>query len=134
MDPGCQRETHMLPPREEVLRSADCPHRLLLDQIADKWSVLVIAALNDGPMRFNAIRRRFAGITQKALTQTLRRLERNGIVARRVIPSSPVGVEYRITDLGRSLDRPFRALAAWTVDFLPEVEKARLAFDGRKET
>jgi len=119
--------------RDEVLQAANCPHRLLLDQIADKWSVLVIAALNEGPLRFNAIKRRFEGVTQKALTQTLRRLERNGIVARRVIPSSPVGVEYRITALGRTLDKPFRALSAWTVDYLPEVEKARQAFDGNRE-
>ncbi len=94
--------------------------------------MLVIAALNEGPLRFNGMKRRFEGITQKALTQVLRRLERNGIVARRVLPSSPVGVEYRITALGRTLEGPFRALAEWTVTALPEVEKARYTFDRRK--
>jgi len=114
-----------------VLSAADCPSRLLLDQIADKWSVLILAALCDGPLRFNAIKRRLEGITQKALTQSLRRLERNGIVARRVIAASPVAVEYRVTPLGRTLKQPFQALHAWTVDHLPDVEQARQAFDGR---
>jgi DNA-binding HxlR family transcriptional regulator len=103
----------------------------LLDQIADKWSVLILAALCDEPLRFNAIKRRLEGITQKALTQSLRRLERNGIVARRVIPVSPVAVEYRITPLGRTLETPFQALYAWTRDYLPAVEQARHAFDQR---
>ena len=117
--------------RYPVLSAADCPSRLLLDQIADKWSVLILAALCDGPLRFNAIKRRLEGITQKALTQSLRRLERNGIVARRVIAASPVAVEYRVTPLGRTLKQPFQALHAWTVDHLPDVEEARQAFDGR---
>ncbi len=114
-----------------VLSAADCPSRLLLDEIADKWSVLILAALCDGPLRFNAIKRRLEGITQKALTQSLRRLERNGIVARRVIAASPVAVEYRLTPLGRTLKQPFQALHAWTIDHLPAVEEARQAFDGR---
>ncbi len=117
--------------RHPVLSAADCPSRRLLDQIADKWSVLILAALCDGPLRFNAIKRRLEGITQKALTQSLRRLERNGIVARRVIAASPVAVEYRVTPLGRTLKQPFQALHAWTVDHLPDVEQARQVFDGR---
>ena len=117
--------------RRPVLSAADCPSRRLLDQIADKWSVLILAALCDGPLRFNAIKRRLEGITQKALTQSLRRLERNGIVARRVIAASPVAVEYRVTPLGRTLKQPFQALHAWTVDHLPDVEQARQVFDGR---
>ncbi len=117
--------------RHPVLSAADCPSRLLLDQIADKWSVLILAALCEGPLRFNAIKRRLEGITQKALTQSLRRLERNGIVARRVIAASPIAVEYRVTPLGRTLKQPFQALHAWTVDHLPDVEQARQAFDGR---
>ena len=71
---------------------ASCASRFLLEQVADKWSVLVVSALWEGPLRFNALRRRIEGITQKALTDTLRRLERNGMVARRVIPASPVAV------------------------------------------
>ena len=113
-----------------VISAADCPCRVLLDQIADKWSVLVLAALHEEPLRFNTIRRRLEGVTQKVLTQTLRRLERNGIVERRVLQESPVGVEYRMTPLGRTLDGPFRALNSWTVTHLTEVERARAAFDG----
>ena len=118
---------------KEVLSAADCPSRLLLDQIADKWSVLVLAVLRGGPLRFNTIKRRIEGVTQKALTQTLRRLERNGIVARRVISSSPVAVEYEITTLGRTLDQPFQAIYAWTLEYLPQVEQARTRFDERAD-
>ena len=109
----------------------NCPHRLLLDQITDKWSVLVLTALDEGPARFNAIRRRLGGVTQKALTQSLRRLERNGLVERRVVPVSPVAVEYQITPLARTLLPPVRALYQWTVEHLPHVDRARAAFDGR---
>jgi DNA-binding HxlR family transcriptional regulator len=116
----------------EVLSVASCPSRLLLDQIADKWSVLILASLHDGPLRFNAIKRRIEGVTQKALTQCLRRLERNGIVERRVIATSPISVEYEITALGRSLDHPFQALYLWTLEHLPEVESARARYDQRE--
>lgn len=109
--------------------AVDCPSRLLFDQIADKWSVMVLTVLDAGPMRFNAIRRHLEGVTQKALTQCLRRLERNGLVSRRVIPVSPVAVEYEITPLGRSLQRPFKALHAWMMEHMNEVEAARQAFD-----
>lgn len=111
-----------------------CPSRVMLDQIADKWSMLILASLRDGPLRFNAIRRRIDGITQKALTQCLRRLERNGIVDRRVITTSPISVEYRITALGRSLDHPFQALYLWTLNNLAEVEAARARYDARVAT
>ena len=115
-----------------IISAADCPCRILLEQIADKWSVLVLAALHDGPQRFNGIKRRLAGVTQKALTHTLRRLERNGIIERRVLPTSPIAVEYRITPLGQTLDGLFRAINAWTMEHLPDVEQARLAFDARQ--
>jgi len=110
---------------------ADTSNRLLLDQIADKWSILILAALCAGPLRFNEIRRRLDGITQKALAQSLRRLERNGILARRVIPSSQVAVEYSVTPLGRTLEEPFRVLFDWTVDHSPAVMQARAAYDAR---
>lgn len=109
----------------------NCPSRHLFDQIADKWSMMVLTVLDGGPMRFNAIRRQLEGVTQKALTQCLRRLERNGLIERRVVATSPVAVEYEITPLGRTLQAPFKALYAWTVTALPEVEAARLTFDGR---
>lgn len=118
------------PSRQQAF-AVDCPSRLLFDQIADKWSMMILTVLDAEPMRFNAIKRRLEGVTQKALTQCLRRLERNGLVARRVIPASPVAVEYSITPLGRTLQAPFKALYAWTVDHLPAVEKARQAFDTR---
>jgi DNA-binding HxlR family transcriptional regulator len=107
----------------------NCPNRMLFDQIADKWSMMVLTVLDAGPLRFNAIKRELEGITQKALTQCLRRLERNGLVARHVIATSPVAVEYEITRLGRSLQKPFRALYGWTVAHLPQVERARANFD-----
>lgn len=115
--------------RKAPCATKDCPHRLLLDQIADKWSVLILSALCEQPLRFNTIKRQLDGITQKALTQSLRRLQRNGIVDRKVITASPIAVEYHITPLGRTLKEPFGALFNWTISYLPEVEKARQKFD-----
>jgi DNA-binding HxlR family transcriptional regulator len=120
-----------MPKLTEKTVNVECSSRLILDQIADKWSILVIVGLCEQPMRFNAIRRALGGVTQKALTQTLRRLERNGIVTRLVIPVSPVAVEYRITPLGRSLKSIFTALRAWTLEHLSELERAQRAFDKR---
>ena len=110
---------------------ANCPHRLLLDQVTDKWSILILTALDAEALRFNALRRRLPGVTQKALTHSLRRLERNGLVGRRVVTFSPVAVEYRITPLGRTVLPPVLALYAWTVESLPEVEQSRRRFDER---
>jgi DNA-binding HxlR family transcriptional regulator len=107
--------------------------RLLLDQIADRWSILVLGAIccAGGSLRFNALRREVPGLTQKTLTQCLRRLERNGIVERRLIDSAPPGVEYRVTPLGRTLDEPFAALNAWTAKHGQAVRVAQAAFDHR---
>jgi len=113
---------------EPLCFSSACPSRALFDQIADKWSMMVLAVLDDGPHRFNAIKRRLEGVTQKALTQCLRRLERNGLVSRQVI-ASPLAVRYEITSLGHTLQEPLRQLHAWTLDKLPMVESARMAFD-----
>jgi DNA-binding HxlR family transcriptional regulator len=121
---------------EPLCFSSECPSRALFDQIADKWSMMVIAVLDEGPQRFNAIRRRLQGVTQKALTQCLRRLERNGLVAREVISLSPVAVQYQLTPLGQTLREPLQELHKWTLVKLPEVTAAREAFDsadsGRK--
>jgi DNA-binding HxlR family transcriptional regulator len=111
--------------------SVDCPSRLLFDQIADKWSMMVLTVLDPAPLRFNAIKRQLEGVTQKALTQCLRRLERNGLVDRHVRTTSPVAVEYTLTPLGRTLLPPFRALYAWTMANLAAVNAARAAFDRR---
>lgn len=111
----------------------ECPSRHLLDQIADKWSVLILAVLFDQPARFNALKRRLNGITQKALTDALRRLERNGIVDRRVITASPIAVEYSVTPLGQTLGEPFAAIYRWTIDHHDDVEAARARFDARRD-
>ena len=116
---------------QKVFRAEDYPSRLLLDQIADKWSVLVLAALCDDPLRFNALKRRLNGVTPKALTECLRRLERNGVVSRRVVDASPVAVEYGVTPLGRTLKGSFATLHDWAVDHLPDVERAQHKFDRR---
>jgi DNA-binding HxlR family transcriptional regulator len=113
-----------------VFRS-DCPSRPILDQIADKWSVLVMAVL-ERPCRFNEIKRRLEGVTQRVLTQTLRRLERNGMIERRVLPTSPVGVEYSLTPLGRSLREPFGQLYDWTVTHADQIRTYQLDYDRRQ--
>ncbi|MEJ0042918.1 MAG: helix-turn-helix domain-containing protein [Rhizomicrobium sp.] len=87
--------------------SVDCPGRKILDQIADKWSMMALFVLKE-PKRFNAIKRRLSGITQRVLTQTLRKLERNGMVSRRIISGPTLGVEYSLTPLGRSLEERLR--------------------------
>jgi DNA-binding HxlR family transcriptional regulator len=117
---------------EQPQFSADCACRVLFEQIADKWSMMVLSVLDDGPVRFNAIKRRLEGVTQKALTECLRRLERNGFILRRVIPTSPVGVEYEITVLGRPLLAHLQALYNWTHQSLAEVDQARMTFDDKK--
>ena len=109
---------------------AECPSRQLFDQIADKWSMMILAVLDEEPHRFNAIKRRLEGVSQKALTQCLRRLERNGLVTREVIPASPVAVEYSITPLGRSLKPYFEALYSWILANMETIDRARKAFDG----
>ncbi|MEB0041104.1 MULTISPECIES: helix-turn-helix domain-containing protein [unclassified Pseudomonas] len=106
--------------------------RPILEQIANKWSVLILTVVCSEPARFNAIKRRLEGITHKALTEALRRLERNGLVSRRVITSSPIAVEYSLTALGHSLREPFSALYAWAVQHQGEVQTAQVAFDQHK--
>src|SRR3954467_8193451 len=97
----------------------------VLEQIANKWSVLILAVLCTQPSRFNAIKRRLDPITHKALTEALRRLERNGLVHRRVIPSSQVAVEYSITPLGKSLQDPFVALLSWAAKHGDGIDQAQ---------
>jgi DNA-binding HxlR family transcriptional regulator len=115
-----------------VFRS-DCPSRPILDQIADKWSMMAMAVL-DEPRRFNEIKRRLEGVTQRVLTQTLRRLERNGMITRRVLPAtSPVGVEYSLTPLGQSLREPFNHLYSWTVAHADEIRACQSDYDDRSQ-
>ncbi|MYV96799.1 helix-turn-helix domain-containing protein [Streptomyces sp. SID3343] len=117
---------------DTVYRS-DCPSRPILDQIADKWSMMVMAVL-EKPRRFNDIKRHLEGVTQRVLTQTLRRLERNGMIVRRVLPTSPVGVEYSLTPLGESLREPFGRLYAWTVDNTDEIRAHQADYDRRVQS
>ncbi|MGO6731189.1 transcriptional regulator [Rhizobium ruizarguesonis] len=104
--------------------------RPVLEQIANKWSVLILTVLCTRPSRFNEIMRRLDGITHKALADALKRLERNGLIRREVLTTTtPVGVEYTITSLGRSLQQPFEALYAWSMTYGPELERAQEEYD-----
>ncbi|MEU7714938.1 winged helix-turn-helix transcriptional regulator [Micromonospora chalcea] len=114
--------------RADELR-IDAPHRELLDQVLDKWSLSVLNELCERPCRFNELRRAIPAVTQKSLTATLRRLERNGIVERHVVATRPVAVEYRITRLGKTLRAPIDVLLDWADAHLPQIEQARRTFD-----
>lgn len=108
--------------------------RPVLDRIADKWTILILTVLCPRPSRFNAIKRRLDGITHKALADALKRLERNGLVTRTVLPTTPIGVEYAITPLGHSLRQPFEALCAWALANGEAVEDASAVYDRLKPT
>lgn len=101
----------------------------VLARVGDKWSVLVIMMLENGPRRFNEIKRMIGGISQRMLTLTLRGLERDGLVTRTIFPTIPPRVDYELTELGRSLSKPVQALGAWAIDHLPQIESARHHFD-----
>ncbi|MET9777867.1 helix-turn-helix domain-containing protein [Streptomyces sp. NPDC006367] len=116
-------------PTDEL--SIPAPHRELLDQVLDKWSLSVLSELCEGPRRFNDLRRAIPAVTQKSLTATLRRLERNGIVERQVVSDRPVAVEYRITPLGKTMRPPVDVLLEWVRTYMPQIERAREAFDDR---
>ncbi|GAA2441253.1 helix-turn-helix domain-containing protein [Actinomadura vinacea] len=104
-------------------------HRELLDQVLDKWSLHVLDELCEQPLRFNELRRAIPIVTQKSLTTTLRRLERNGMVERMIASTRPLAVEYRITPLGKTLQDLIDALLSWSTVNLPDVERARERFD-----
>lgn len=101
----------------------------ILGRIGDKWSVLIIQRLGEGPRRFNEIKRIIGGISQRMLTLTLRNLERDGLVSRTVTPSVPPRVDYALTDLGRDLLIPVSALGQWAIQHTPCIEAARARFD-----
>jgi DNA-binding HxlR family transcriptional regulator len=107
----------------------DAPQRELLDQVLDKWSLQVLNELCERPCRFSELRRLVPAVTQKSLTATLRRLERNGVIERVVLSTRPVAIEYRITPLGKTLRPPVEAILAWARQHLPTIEKARHRFD-----
>ncbi len=101
----------------------------VLARVGDKWSVLVVSRLGDGPKRFNELRRTIDGISQRMLTLTLRGLERDGLVTRTVFPTVPPRVDYALTGLGRDLLQPVSALGDWAIRNQSKIEKARARFD-----
>ncbi|WP_244932356.1 helix-turn-helix domain-containing protein [Nocardioides sp. W7] len=110
----------------------ECPSRQLLDRLSDKWVALVLAALAEGgSMRYSELARRLAGVSQKMLTQTLRALERDGLVTRTVTPTVPVTVEYDLTPLGASLHAVVRHLKGWAEAHMDDVRTAREEYDAR---
>ena len=106
----------------------------ILSMVGDKWSVFVIMMLDDGPKRFNELKRMIGGISQRMLTLTLRGLERDGLVTRTVFPTIPPRVDYELTDLGRGLAKPVQALGEWAKTHQGQIESARTRFDQRNET
>ena len=110
--------------------AAGCPTRLLLDRIGDKWMVLTLSLIRDQPRRFNALRRDIEGVTQKMLSQTLKQMERDGLVTRTVLPTTPVSVEYAITPLGQTLATVLDGLHLWARDHIADVLTARRLYDG----
>jgi DNA-binding HxlR family transcriptional regulator len=116
---------------------AECPSRQVLDAISDKWVTLVLSALAEGAQRYSDLARRIAGVSQKMLTQTLRTLERDGLVSRTITPAVPVRVDYELTALGRTLLPVVAAIKAWSEAHIAEIQRARQAYDtasgGRRE-
>ena len=111
--------------------AAACPTRQVLDRIGDKWTVLVLGLLEDGPMRFSELQRCIVGISQKMLTQTLRNLERDGLVNRTQYPEIPPRVEYSLTPLGETLCDPIAAIRYWAEEHIEQVTVAQVEYDSR---
>jgi DNA-binding HxlR family transcriptional regulator len=112
--------------------SRDCPSRVVLDRIGDRWTALIVGVLEDGPRRFSEIRDAM-GITSKVLTQTLRTLERDGLIRRTAYDESPPRVEYELTPLGLTLREPLAAIRDWAEIHLPEILAARESADGHAD-
>ncbi|MFC4014379.1 winged helix-turn-helix transcriptional regulator [Nonomuraea purpurea] len=111
----------------------DCEVRQILDRIADKWSLLVIALLDCQSLRFTELRREIDGVSQRMLSVTLRHLERDGLVSRTVYPVVPPRVDYALTPLGRTLHQTIKTLVTWTEQHQEEIATARAAYDQRRE-
>jgi DNA-binding HxlR family transcriptional regulator len=105
----------------------------LLSRIGDKWTVLVVQTLGEGPKRFNELRREIPSVSQRMLTLTLRNLERDGLVNRTVTPSIPPRVDYELTELGQSLQRPICGLATWATDNVEAIHSAQARFDAEQD-
>lgn len=132
-------DRHMDVPMEAFI-ALDVPHSgacqtvtEVLSRVGDKWSMQVVMSLDEGPLRFNTLRRAIDGISQRMLTRTLRGLERDGLVSRAVTPSVPPRVDYALTPLGHSLKCPVKALGAWAVSNREAIAAARAKFDAECE-
>jgi DNA-binding HxlR family transcriptional regulator len=109
-----------------------CPTRLVLDRLADKWAMLILDRLQTGPVRFNRLKRDINGISQKVLSQTLKKLERDGLLRREVFATVPVTVEYRLSDLGETLKDSVAALTHWAENNMDAVLNAQQEYDARE--
>ena len=109
-----------------------CPARAVLDRIADKWALLIMDRLSAGPTRFNMLKRDIAGISQKVLSQTLKLLERDGLISRKAYATVPVTVEYALTPLGENLTEAVAAFAHWAESNMDAIRKAQLSYDRRE--
>ena len=105
----------------------------LLSRIGDKWTVLVVQTLAEGPKRFNELRREIPSVSQRMLTLTLRNLERDGLVRRTVTPSIPPRVDYELTELGQSLQKPICGLANWATENVEAIHEAQARFDAERD-
>jgi DNA-binding HxlR family transcriptional regulator len=118
---------------DQDLNAQACPVRDVLDHLGDKWSTLLMIALAGGPLRFGALRRAVPDISQRMLTQTLRDLQRDGLIERRVFPTKPPSVEYSLSPLGTSLQEPLARLVGWAERHHAEIRAARARFDAETE-
>ena len=131
MPPALQdrrRPTAVVDPHAECRALAQ-----VLDRIGDKWTIMVVGVLSNGPMRFNAMLREIGGVSHRMLTLTLRALERDGLITRHAFATIPPKVQYELTPLGHSLIEPLAALSRWGLEKRAEIERARSAFDARAD-
>lgn len=109
----------------------DCPTRVVLDRVGDKWTVLLVLLLSEGPLRFSQLRAALGRVAPKVLTESLRRMERDGLVAREIFAEVPPRVEYSLTDLGRSLIEPISIISDWAEVHVSRITAAQDAYDAR---
>lgn len=125
--------TEVSPPAD--LQHAGCRNVApVLNRVGDKWSMLIVMILSDGPKRFSELKRAIDGISQRMLTLSLRGLERDGLLTRTVTPSIPPRVDYQLTELGVSLRQPVKALGEWAIDHIACIRAAQERFDGARDT
>ena len=110
----------------------DCPTRMVLDRVGDKWTALLVLLLSDGPLRFTQLRNYLGRVAPKVLTESLRRMERDGLVTREIFAEVPPRVEYSLTDLGRSLIDPISIISDWAEVHVNRITAAQNAYDARQ--